>query len=162
VADPCAEEDLVEVAEVMTPASVTDGPGQTIRAAAGRMWEQQTGSLLVIDERRLVGIVTERDLLRAVGQGKDVDGTTVAEIMTTSLVTIDPDTSVHDAARLMAADWIRHLPVLVDEQVVGVVSLRDLAAVLAALGPAGAEQNLAADGLVRARRLARIEAGDLD
>jgi CBS domain-containing protein len=162
VADPCAEEDLVEVAEVMTPASVTDGPGQTIRAAAGRMWEQQTGSLLVIDERRLVGIVTERDLLRAVGQGKDVDGTTVAEIMTTSLVTIDPDMSVHDAARLMAADWIRHLPVLVDEQVVGVVSLRDLAAVLAALGPAGAEQNLAADGLVRARRLARIEAGDLD
>jgi CBS domain-containing protein len=152
----------VEVAEVMTPASVTDGPGQTLRAAATRMWEQQTGSLLVIDERRLVGIVTERDLLRAVGQGKDVDGTTVADIMTTSLITVDPDTSVHEAARIMAADWIRHLPILVDEQVVGVVSLRDLAAVLAALGPAGGDQILPADELVRARRLARIEAGDLD
>jgi CBS domain-containing protein len=156
------EEDVVEVAEVMTPASVTDGPDQTLRAAAARMWEHQTGSLLVIDERRLVGIVTERDLLRAVGLGKDVDGTTVAEIMTTSLITIDPTTSVHEAARVMATDWIRHLPVLRDEQVVGVVSLRDLAAVLAALGPAGGDQILPADGLVRARRLARIEAGDLD
>jgi CBS domain-containing protein len=152
----------VEVAAVMTPASVTDGPGQTLRAAAARMWEQQTGSLLVIDERRLVGIVTERDLLRAVGLGKDVDGTTVADILTPSLITIDPDTSVHEAARIMAADWIRHLPVLLGEQVVGVVSLRDLAAVLAALGPAAGDQNLPADELVRARRLARIEAGDLD
>jgi CBS domain-containing protein len=152
----------MEVAEVMTPASVTDGPDQSIRAAAARMWEQQTGSLLVIEDRRLVGIVTERDLLRAVGQGKDVDGTTVADVMSTSLVTVDPDTSVHVAARLMAANWIRHLPVLADEQVVGVVSLRDLAAVLAALGPAGSEQRLPADELVRARRLARIEAGDLD
>jgi CBS domain-containing protein len=152
----------VEVVEVMTPASVTDGPDQTIRAAAARMWEQQTGSLLVIDDQRLIGIVTERDLLRAVGQGKDVDGTTVGDVMSISLLTVGPETSVHDAARLMAANWIRHLPVLADEQVVGIVSLRDLAAVLAALGSAGDEHPLPADELVRARRLVRIEAGDLD
>jgi CBS domain-containing protein len=152
----------VEITEVMTPASVTDRPDQTVRAAAARMWEQQTGSLLVIDDGRLVGILTERDVLRAIGHGKDVDGTTVADIMSTDLLTVGPDTSVHDAARLMAARWIRHLPVLTDERLVGVVSLRDLAAVLAALGPAGAEATLPADELVRARRLARIEAGDLD
>ncbi len=150
------------VAELMTPASVTDGPRDTLRAAATRMWEQQTGSLLVMEGDRLVGIVTERDVLRAVGRGKDVDSTTVADVMAGDVQTVPPDAPVHEVARLMAARWIRHVPVVEGDRVVGVVSLRDLAAVLAALGPATGEVALPADELVRARRLARIEAGDLD
>lgn len=150
------------VDEVMTPASVTDTPGETLRAAARRMWQQQTGSLLIMDGDRLIGILTERDLLRAVARGHDVDDTTVRQIMTTELCTVPPTAPLHETARLMAANWIRHLPVIDGDQVVGVVSQRDLVGILAALDPDPDGIELASDQLVRSRRLARIELGDLD
>ena len=82
--------------------------------------------------------------------------------MTTGVQTATPYTTVNDAARQMAARWIRHLPVVEDNKVVGMVSQRDLVGIFAALAkePDGVE--LASDELVRERRLARIEAGDLD
>lgn len=151
------------VADVMTEASVADSPGETLRAAAARMWREQTGSLLIMDADRLLGIVTERDLLRQVARGADVDATRVDEVMTTEVRTVGAATPLHEAARLMAGHWIRHLPVVEGGKVVGVVSQRDLVGVLAALGgqsEPGIE--LPSDQLVRARRLARIEHGDLD
>lgn len=150
------------VDEVMTPASVTDTPAETLRAAARRMWQQQTGSLLIMEGDRLIGILTERDLLRAVARGLDVDDTTVRQIMTTELCTVAPTAALHETARLMAANWIRHLPVVDGDEVVGVVSQRDLVGILAALDPDPAGIELASDQLVRSRRLARIEPGDLD
>lgn len=150
------------VADVMTPASVTDTPEETLRASAIRMWEQQTGSLLVMDGERLAGIVTERDVLKAVARGRDVDKALTGDLMSRDVLTVSPDTPLHVAARVMASRWIRHLPVVESGRVVGVVSLRDLVAVLAALGPASGDVNLPADDLVSSRRLARIEAGDLD
>lgn len=150
------------VADVMTEASVVDTPDETLRAAAARMWRQQTGSLLIMDGDRLVGILTERDLLRAVARGADVDATGVSEVMTADVRTVDSGTSLHETARLMAANWIRHLPVVDGEKVVGVVSQRDLVGVLAALDPSPQGIALPSDQLVRARRLARIEHGDLD
>ncbi len=150
------------VEDVMTPASVTDSPDETLRAAARRMWQQQTGSLLIMDGERLLGIVTERDLLRAVSRGQDMESTTVHEIMTTELRTVSPDASLHDTARLMAVHWIRHLPVVQDDKLVGVVSQRDLVGILAALDPDPVGASLPSDELVRTRRLARIEQGDLD
>jgi CBS domain-containing protein len=152
----------VLVADVMTPASVTDSPDETLRASAVRMWEQQTGSLLVMEGDRLAGIVTERDILKAVARGKDVDVAVSGDLMSRDVLTVSPDTPLHIAARIMASRWIRHLPVIEAGKVVGVVSLRDLVAVLAALGPASGDINLPADDLVRSRRLSRIEAGDLD
>ena len=150
------------VADVMTPASVTDSPDETLRASAVRMWEQQTGSLLVMEDDHLAGIVTERDILKAVARGKDVDVAVAGDLMSRDVLTVSPETPLHIAARIMASRWIRHLPVLESGKVVGVVSLRDLVAVLAALGPASGDVNLPADDLVRSRRLSRIEAGDLD
>ena len=150
------------VADVMTGASVTDSPDEPLQLAANRMWRQQTGSLLIVDNGQLVGIVTERDLMRVVARGQDVSTTTVGEVMTKDVRTVGPETSLHDAARLMAAQWIRHLPVLQDGEVVGVVSQRDLVGVLAALDPDPDGAELASDELVRTRRLARIEHGDLD
>lgn len=150
------------VADVMTEASVADAPSETLRAAAARMWRQQTGSLLIMDGDRLVGILTERDLLRAVARGADVDDTPVREVMTTEVHTVNSHASLHDTARLMAANWIRHLPVVEGEKVVGVVSQRDLVGILAALDPDPEGIELPSDQLVRARRLARIEQGDLD
>jgi CBS domain-containing protein len=153
----------VKVSDVMTQAAVTDRSDESIGQAARRMWEQQTGSILLIDGEQLLGILTERDVLKAVAEGVDLDSP-VAMIMTTELVTVDPSTSLRDAARLMADRWIRHLPVLDGGRLVGVVSQRDLAGVLAgALNePEALQQLIESSGLVRDQRLRRIEAGTWD
>jgi CBS domain-containing protein len=152
----------VRVADIMTSASVTESPADTLRSAADTMWRQQTGSLLVMDGDDLVGIITERDVMKAVARKKDVETTPVSDVMTRDVLTISPDTSAHEAARHMASRWIRHLPVVDGGAVVGVVSQRDLVGIFAAMvqDPDGAQ--LASDQLVRERRLARIEQGDLD
>jgi CBS domain-containing protein len=152
----------VEVADVMTRASITESPRESIKEAAARMWSQQTGSVLVMESEQLLGIVTERDVLQAVAQGVDVDTTPVRSIMTTQVMTVAPDTPLHEAARQMAAGWIRHLPVVEGDRVVGMVSQRDLVGVFASLRSDPEADQLATDDLVRERRLARIEHGDLD
>ena len=80
----------MQVQDVMTPATVTESPGDSLRAAAARMWRQQTGSLLVTENGRLAGIITERDLLRAVALGADPDHSSVDEAMTTEPFTVPP------------------------------------------------------------------------
>ncbi|HVE64699.1 MAG TPA: CBS domain-containing protein [Mycobacteriales bacterium] len=152
----------MQVADIMTSASVTDSPNDSLRSAAETMWKQQTGSLLVMSGERLVGIITERDVMKAVARGRDMDATTVAEIMTADVMTVEPATSPHEAARAMASRWIRHLPVVDAGKVVGVVSQRDLVGVFAALVQSGDGATLSSDALVREQRLARIEHGDLD
>ena len=101
----------MQVRDVMTEATVTDSTTDTLRSAAERMWRQQTGSLLVMDDGRLAGIITERDLLRAVALGADLATATADEAMTTEVFTVPPDMPLLDAAREMATRWIRHLPV---------------------------------------------------
>lgn len=152
----------MRVADIMTNASVTESPSDSLRSAADTMWRQQTGSLLVMDGDDLVGIITERDVMKAVGQGRPADSTPVSDVMTRDVLTITPDTTAHEAARHMAARWIRHLPVVDSGRVVGVVSQRDLVGVFAALVPDPDGVQLPSDLLVRERRLARIEHGDLD
>lgn len=152
----------MQVADVMTTASVTDSPSDTLTAAAARMWEQQTGSLVVMDGAELSGIITERDVMKAVARGLDLATTPVSAIMTRNVLTISPTTPLHEAARHMAARWIRHLPVVDGGEVVGMVSQRDLVGVFAALVQDERGVPLASDELVRSKRLARIEAGDLD
>lgn len=152
----------MQVADIMTSASVTESPHDSLRAAAEKMWKQQTGSLLVMDGDKLVGIITERDVMKAVARGHDVDSTAVREIMTRDVLTVLPSTSPHEAARQMAARWIRHLPVMESGRVVGVVSQRDLVGIFAALVPDPGGVALDSDDLVRAQRLVRIEQGDLD
>jgi len=152
----------MHVADVMTQASITESPQDTLRAAAERMWSQQTGSLVVMDAGSMVGIITERDVLRAVAQGIDAEKITVGDVMTTDVVTTVPDRALRDAARDMAAHWIRHLPVVEGGKVVGMLSMRDVTGVFAALSKDPDGVDLEVDHLVRAKRLARIEAGDLD
>jgi CBS domain-containing protein len=150
----------MQVADVMTRANVVDSPTDPLRSAADRMWKQQTGSLLVMDGDELLGIVTERDLMKAVARGADLDHTPVSSVMTTKVLTVSPQTSLPEAARHMATRWIRHLPVVDDEgRVIGMVSQRDLCGVLAALGSEGDLLEIPADELVRARRLARLDDG---
>ena len=150
------------VRDVMTGAAVTDSATDTLRSAAERMWREQTGSLLVMDGGRLAGIITERDLLRAVALGADLATATVDEAMTIEVFTVTPDMPLRDAAREMAVRWIRHLPVVDGEQVLGVISMRDVTGIFGALVPGNVSVEHEFDQLVRERRLARIEHGDLD
>jgi CBS domain-containing protein len=152
----------VLVKDVMTEAAVTESATDTLRSAAERMWREQTGSLLVIEDGRLRGIITERDILRAVALGADLTTATVDEAMTTELFTVPPDMPLRDAAREMAARWIRHLPVVAGGQLLGIVSTRDVTGIFAALVPGSVSVEHEFDQLVRERRLARIEHGDLD
>jgi len=152
----------VQVRDVMTQATVTESKQDSLRLAAERMWRQQTGSLLVTEGGQLTGIITERDLLRAVALGADPDKTSVDDAMTTEVYTVQPDMQLQDAARVMAARWIRHLPVVQDGQLLGVVSMRDVTGVFAAMGSGQVRVEHEFDQLVRERRLARIEHGDLD
>jgi CBS domain-containing protein len=153
----------MRISEIMTEAAVVDSPGDTLEAAARKMWEQQTGSLLVLDGQDLLGIITERDVLKAVATGTPMD-TPVSDVMTKELITVEPATSLRDAAAIMTDKWIRHLPVLEGGRLLGIVSQRDLSGVLAgALNePDDLYRLIESSGLVRERRLKRIEHGDLD
>jgi CBS domain-containing protein len=154
----------MKVSEIMTKATVTDSPADTLAEAAARMWNAQTGSLLVMEGQNLMGIVTERDLLRAVANGQDPTKVTLKDVMRTDIITCGPQTTLREAAKVMGTRWIRHLPVIESGKVIGILSQRDLVGVLAdALHEPDALNKLVeSSGLVRERRLKRIEAGDLD
>ncbi|MDQ3991461.1 MAG: CBS domain-containing protein [Actinomycetota bacterium] len=154
----------MRISDIMTQAAVTEQQDDSLASAARRMWEEQTGSMLVLDGEDLVGIVTERDILRAVATGVDLSQTRVGEAMTKDLVTATPGTSLREAARIMTERWIRHLPILDGGRLVGIVSQRDLSGVLAgALNePEHLHRLIESSELVRERRLKRIEQGDYD
>lgn len=93
---------------------------------AEQMIAAKVGSALVCEGPSLLGIVTERDILRVVAAGKDPASVSAGECMTKDPVCAGPDWEVEDAARLMVQRGIRHLPVTQEGKVVGVVSIRDL------------------------------------
>ena len=116
------------VADVMSLRLVSVEPGDSAQVAVGRMLESGVGSVIVCEENRLCGIFTERDVLRLVGEspGIDLGAVRVADVMTTELLTISPDDDLVAAAKLMGEKRIRHLPVLQDGNVLGVVGIRDV------------------------------------
>ncbi len=107
---------------------ITTEPDDTLVDAAGRMHCYQIGALPVYQQHRLVGIVTERDLVAALAEGADPAVATVADYMTDQPVTVAPDDDLEVAARRMADLGVRHLPVVDGTQLVGVLSIRDLIA----------------------------------
>jgi len=96
-----------------------------LQTAAERMCERGIGAILVLSGETIAGILTERDVLRAVAQG-GVEGTSVAAWMTRDPETVQTDTSLGDAAGLMVRGGYRHLPVVDGTRPVGIVSIRDL------------------------------------
>lgn len=111
---------------------LTVGPGHSLAEAARRMSERGVGAALVTAEDGSPGIITERDLLRAVARGSDLDSTSVAEYMTPDAITASPDWDVVAAARRMLEGHFRHLVVIgPGGGVAGVLSIRDLARCLA-------------------------------
>jgi CBS domain-containing protein len=101
----------------------------SIEEVAQRMVERNVGAVLVLDDGRLAGIMTERDVLRAVARGLG-DATRVGDCMTAHPETIAPDDTTEHAAVLMLHGGFRHLPVVEGDDVVGVISIRDLVPLL--------------------------------
>jgi CBS domain-containing protein len=112
------------VGEIMTPDVLGLEPATSLVDAARRMHERRVGAVVVSEGDRLVGIVTERDILRAVATG--AIGGSVADAMTHGPDTISPDESAGQAAALMIHGGFRHLPVVDGSGVVGMLSIRDL------------------------------------
>jgi CBS domain-containing protein len=100
-----------------------------IVAVAQRMADRNVGAVLVLVNGRLAGIMTERDLMRAVGRGLREDAV-VGECMTVDPDTIAPDDTIEHAAVMMIHGGYRHLPVVDGDDVVGVLSIRDLVPML--------------------------------
>ena len=117
----------MDVSELMQTPAVTTTVRETLSSAAARMYEYGIDALAVVNGAdEVLGIVTERDLLRAIADGRSPT-TTPIEWYTSSLaVTIGPDADCAAAARLMERHGIRHLPVTRDGQAVGMLSARDL------------------------------------
>jgi len=103
------------------------GPDETVYDAIALMADKRIGALLVVAEGRLIGIITERDYARKVIlHGRSSRDTKVRDIMTSSLVTVTPDYTVDECMRLVTEHRIRHLPVLDNDRLVGLISIGDL------------------------------------
>jgi CBS domain-containing protein len=118
---------MATVSDVMAKDVLTVDPADSIGEAAEKMVAAGVGAVVVVEDFvRIVGIVTERDLLRAVAQRARAAEARVRQWMTTEVVTIDPDTPLAEAARIMFENHFRHLPVVKDGRPLGIVSLRRL------------------------------------
>ena len=114
------------VADVMVFRVVKVSPDDTVSIAIARMLEENVGSVGVCEGDKLVGMFTERDVLRLAGEGSQFADVRVGDVMTRQLVTLAPDDDILDAARLMSERKIRHLPVLEGENLLGIVGIREV------------------------------------
>jgi CBS domain-containing protein len=112
------------VGEIMTRDLLAVEPSTGLVEATAQMHEGRVGAVVVLSEGRLVGILTERDVLRAVATGRV--SARVSEAMTAAPETIEPGESAGQAAVLMIHGGFRHLPVVDGDAVVGMISIRDL------------------------------------
>ena len=118
---------MATVAEVMNRDVLAVDPTASIGEAAEKMIEGGVGAVVVMEDGvRLTGIITERDLLRAVAQRARAAEARVRQWMTESVITIEPDTPIQEAAQMMFERNFRHLPVSRDGRLLGIVSLRRL------------------------------------
>ena len=102
------------------------GPETTLAVAAGFMMEHSVGALAVVARGDFAGIVTDRDIVRAASADADLDAATVAEWMTEGPDIVPPDTTVEEAAEWLLETGYRHLPVVNDDGLIGIVDIRDV------------------------------------
>lgn len=117
----------MQVRDGMSQMVVTIGPGHTLRAAARLMSERRVGAAVVLDpDSQGPGILTERDVLDAVGQGQDPDVERVGDHLTSNVVYAEPSWSLEEAAAAMVRGGFRHLIVCDEGEIAGILSVRDV------------------------------------
>jgi CBS domain-containing protein len=132
------------VREGMSDVVLTVGPGHTLREAAASMCRRNVGAAVVIDpDAPGPGLITERDILTAIGRGEDPDAERVAQHLTSNLTFAAPEWSLEQAAAAMVRGRFRHLVVVEGSELVGILSMRDIVRVWTGDGascevPAGA------------------------
>lgn len=118
---------LDRISEIMVRDVAKVGLSDNLTSAAKLMHERGIGSVVVVDNDRVVGIVTERDFVRCARNACDPQKTTVADVMSRPVVTCSPDSKIVDAFVLMRKYNVHHLPIVEkDNRLVGIVTLRDL------------------------------------
>jgi CBS domain-containing protein len=126
---------MTTVRDVMSSELVVVAPSTTVQHAARGMYARGTGSSLVMEDGRLVGIFTERDILRALSGTSDAGRSSlVRDRMTPDPECIAPGATVGEALDRMLSGGFRHLPVVEEDRVVGMVSMRDLAGAISSRG----------------------------
>jgi CBS domain-containing protein len=116
------------IKEVMTRDVRACEPNATVADAAKVMSQEDVGPVPIVEDGRLIGIVTDRDIVvRVVAEGRDPNATTVSEIASTELVTVSPDDDLDEALKLLAERQIRRLPVVEGDRLVGIVAQADIA-----------------------------------
>ena len=118
----------MKVKDLMTQDPATLGPNATIGEAATLVKQEDCGSIPIVDDGRLVGIVTDRDIVvRAIAAGKEPKRTRISEIMSADPITVRPDDSVDEAEQAMRERQVRRLPVVEDGRLVGIIVTAQLA-----------------------------------
>lgn len=117
---------MTTLRDVMSTSVTTMEASATIADAAAKMVQGRFGSVLVTERTMLLGIFTERDVMRAAAESSDLQADTLSKWMTPDPITRPPDTGTDEAAELMLSNGFRHLPVVDESGLVGIVSLRDL------------------------------------
>lgn len=121
----------MEIRSYMSREVVTCTEKETVIGAVRKMAERNIGSIVVVKERRPIGIFTERDLVRrVVARGKDPAQATVGDVMSRDLITVDVSESVGGSNRLFIRRNVRHLPVVEQGRLVGIVSQKDISKAL--------------------------------
>jgi CBS domain-containing protein len=116
------------LAEIVRPSFIEVAPEDTLGEVAERMTAKNVGAVVVKDFGRLIGILTERDMLKAMAARVHTSEARVRQWMTEDPITATPEMALEEAAQIMLDNGFRHLPVVEDGQVVGIVSLRRVVA----------------------------------
>lgn len=120
----------MQVKQAMTKQVLVTSPDFSVRSAAKIMAEQRVGSLVVQQDDKIVGIITELDIIwKVVANDKDPNTTTVEEVMTKKVITIRADQTLEEASALMVEHKIKKLPVLEKDKLVGIITATDLISV---------------------------------
>ncbi|MEM0333720.1 MAG: CBS domain-containing protein [Candidatus Aenigmatarchaeota archaeon] len=115
------------VKDVMNKNVVVAKPIVTLREASKVMGEMNMGSLVVMEDDKIVGIITSTDILKAIGDGKDPDKTLVKDVMSKDVITIQADEDVSKAVEIMVQHKIKRLPVMMNDKLVGIITVSDIA-----------------------------------
>ncbi len=128
----------MKIKELMTTDVITCTPSTPIMEVAKHMKNNDIGSLPVVDNNQLVGLITDRDVIvRCIALGLDPNKTQAQDCMTKNPVTVTPETDAHEAADLMASEQVRRLPVVKNGTLVGICVLGDLAVMSVHVDEAG-------------------------